>query len=396
MLRLMRSLQEATAKPTLLPRLASAIVAALLITAPAHAATPQAGVSIYPISVAQGEFTLANVDNTLYLSDPSSDLSTVSMSGVVRRVLTTGPAFSPAIQGPDGRPWWTGMTELTAGGKTFIFPAIYELTQAGTEALVYQLPQESWYGAPRSVATGIDGIVWFDLSHFVPSPALGRFSRATSLGEVGIPGEWPGNVTAGPGDSMWFTQIFPPAVGRVDEATDTVMEWATHGIPQALVGGAEGTQWFATGYPHALGEITAAGVVSEYPLANAGDRIVLAAGPDGNIWFASDAAPMSSGAHLVIGRITPQGTITEYPILALSEITSPASMVLGPDGNLWLATINPDTLVRINPLLLASTPLPRLAHQATRRTRCHDVRALSQCARQGNILTPRDRGTRSH
>ncbi len=168
---------------------------------------------------------------------------------------------------------------------------------------------------------------------------------------------------------MWFTQSFPPAVGRVDENTGTVMEWATHGEPQALVGGAEGTQWFVTDYPHALGEITAAGVVSEYPLANAGDRIVLTAGPDGNIWFARDTAQMLPGAHLTVGRITRQGTITEYPILTLSEITSPASMVLGPDNNLWLATTEPNALVRINPSQLASTiQVPRLAPKTTPRT----------------------------
>jgi len=56
----------------------------------------------------------------------------------------------------------------------------------------------------------------------------------------------------------------------------------------------------------------------------------IAAGPDGNVWFAERAL---DGSSTVIGRVTPAGVITEYkatPVIGAVRAMSP-----GADGNVW-------------------------------------------------------------
>ena len=57
----------------------------------------------------------------------------------------------------------------------------------------------------------------------------------------------------------------------------------------------------------------------------------LAAGPDGNVWFAESQTIAGSTGR--IGRITPTGTLTEFPMLNAN--TRPRGITVGPDGALW-------------------------------------------------------------
>ena len=64
---------------------------------------------------------------------------------------------------------------------------------------------------------------------------------------------------------------------------------------------------------------------------NAGSvPVVLAAGPDGNLWF------VDQGTTKAIGRITPTGQITEFSA-GLNAGSLPVAIAAGPDGNLWFA-----------------------------------------------------------
>jgi streptogramin lyase len=85
----------------------------------------------------------------------------------------------------------------------------------------------------------------------------------------------------------------------------------------------------------------AAPTITEFPVTTK-DRAPLgiAAGPDGNVWFAENSG---SGG---VGRIAPNGTVTEFT----TGITGPAQgIALGPDGNLWFAETNPEKIGRITP-----------------------------------------------
>src|SRR5262249_55150599 len=64
----------------------------------------------------------------------------------------------------------------------------------------------------------------------------------------------------------------------------------------------------------------------------------IAAGPDGNLWFAEGAANQ-------IGRITPDGVITEFPIPTASSV--PIGITAGPDGALWFTEPGSNQIGRI-------------------------------------------------
>src|SRR5262245_6266573 len=68
----------------------------------------------------------------------------------------------------------------------------------------------------------------------------------------------------------------------------------------------------------------------EFPVPTASSQLKgITTGPDGNVWFTEQAGPK-------IGRITPAGVVTEFPISeAGSHPSSPKAICAGPDGNLW-------------------------------------------------------------
>jgi streptogramin lyase len=127
-----------------------------------------------------------------------------------------------------------------------------------------------------------------------------------------IPGYQPGTITAGPDGALWFTEVSPHAQNGSATLTSKI------------------------------GRITLAGQVSEFPLASnsyAGD---ITTGPDGALWFTTEASsynPQNGSTTLTskIERITPSGTISEFP---LASNTLPKDITTGPDGALWFTEMS--------------------------------------------------------
>ncbi len=67
------------------------------------------------------------------------------------------------------------------------------------------------------------------------------------------------------------------------------------------------------------------------------DIVSLTTGPDGNVWFAADVFPASSGNEVVIGDVTPAGQVTEFPPIPVpaGEAAGATEIVSGPGGDLW-------------------------------------------------------------
>jgi streptogramin lyase len=119
--------------------------------------------------------------------------------------------------------------------------------------------------------------------------------------------------------------------------------------PKALAAGPDGNLWFAgVGYrdgefTDVVGKVTMQGKVTEYTVnAHQGNLGLsdIAAGPDGNLWFTVGGRPR-------VGRITPVGQVTEFTLPDSSA--SPASIVAGPDGNLWFTEFRGGKVGRITP-----------------------------------------------
>ena len=73
-----------------------------------------------------------------------------------------------------------------------------------------------------------------------------------------------------------------------------------------------------------MGQITVDGQITEFTLPDPNaSPASIAVGPDGNLWFAS----YRSGT---VGRVTPAGEVTEFPLRDAIHIAS------GPDGALWV------------------------------------------------------------
>jgi streptogramin lyase len=108
-------------------------------------------------------------------------------------------------------------------------------------------------------------------------------------------------------------------------------------FPTGIAAGPDGNLWFAE-YNDRIGRITTAGVITEFPLPTTGNgTVAIAAGPDGNLWFTE------YDAHR-IGRITTAGVVTVFPI---DHFASPAGIAAGPDGNLWFTEDDGNRIGRI-------------------------------------------------
>jgi streptogramin lyase len=89
--------------------------------------------------------------------------------------------------------------------------------------------------------------------------------------------------------------------------------------PVAIAAGPDGNLWFAA--TSLVGKITPSGAVTTFPLTSS--AFALASGPDGNLWFTQPSA----GA---ISRMTPAGEITQF-----SGMGMVGGLAAGADGNLW-------------------------------------------------------------
>ena len=115
-----------------------------------------------------------------------------------------------------------------------------------------------------------------------------------------------------------------------------------------IAAGPDGNLWFAEIAGNGIGRITTEGVVTEYLIpTHQSQPVGIAPGPDRNLWFTE-----SYGNK--IGRITTEGAITEF-LIPTAE-SNPLLIAAGPDRNLWFAEGKGNNIGVIHP----STAGPRV------------------------------------
>jgi streptogramin lyase len=195
----------------------------------------------------------------------------------------------------------------------------------------------------HAIVPGADGNIWFT------EPFLFKIAKITTTGAVsefgsGISqtGALIGGMTAGPDGNMWFTEYYfgfpnPADVNRIDKITPAgfVTEY-TAGITAnsnaiMIAAGPDGNMWFTESALNQVGKITTSGAATEYSagISPASGPYYITAGPDGNVWFSE----INQSAKKV-GKITPAGVVTEYSTGASGM---PGPIITGPDGNIWFA-----------------------------------------------------------
>lgn len=244
--------------------------------------------------------------------------------------------------GPDGNVWFTCFRERSiTGGRTIVG----RITPRG-EVSEFSAGIPAGLGADDIVA-GPDGNLWFTLSAGIGPVRRGHASaigRMTPAGVVTVfrtglrKRSAPGQIVAGPGGSLWFTDsASPPEIGQIT-TQGTITEFPTGLKPPlglgGLVAGPDGNVWFTQVFnlPHGdgepgglIGRLSPGGALSQFGAAPAAIGVPVA-GADGNVWFAANSG------HVAIDRVTPSGEISEF---GKDLVGAPSDLVAGPDGNVW-------------------------------------------------------------
>jgi streptogramin lyase len=149
------------------------------------------------------------------------------------------------------------------------------------------------------------------------------------------------------------TAAVVPSV-RVGATTGAVTEFTlppTGGAPDGIAAGPDGNLWFADFNGNTIGRLTTGGVVTDFRVPTGGSGpSTITTGPDGNLWFSEDF-----GGH--IGRITTGGVITEFS--PPTPNSNPDFITGGPDGNVWFAESGANNIGRITPEgVITEFPVP--------------------------------------
>jgi virginiamycin B lyase len=223
------------------------------------------------------------------------------------------------------------------------------------------------FGSPFDITTGPDGALWFTQEKFgvdfISADHIGRITPAGSVTEFPIPGQGhivggPGggglHITAGPDGNLWFTELGQTKIARMT-TSGNVTEFSIGGYPGAITVGPDGSLWFTDNVGSSsapigkIGRITLSGAVSEFAILSDNTTLSgITAGPDGNLWFTETTTGK-------IGRINPcvaaaipcpSGSVSEFSLPTAGS--SPGSIALGPDNNLWFTeTVETDAHVQL-------------------------------------------------
>jgi hypothetical protein len=127
--------------------------------------------------------------------------------------------------------------------------------------------------------------------------------------------------------------------------TGAVTEFSTgirqSGHPLGIAAGPDGNLWFAERDADRVGRITPTGTVTEFStsISPGAAPFDITPGPDGNLWFTEQTGPR-------IGRITPTGTVTEFST-GIKAGSTPTGIAAGPDGNVWFTEFEGNQIGRI-------------------------------------------------
>ena len=232
------------------------------------------------------------------------------------------------VAGPDGNMWFAD------SGSAGTDAAIGKITPAG---VISEYSSGLGESRPETITLGPGGDLWFTAAG--ESPAIGRATLSGAIGAYDLSG-LPREAVAGPDGNVWFTyggKGVEPAIGRVVRHEDgsvviTLFRAGLdpHGKPVAIIA-AGGYLWFsdrAEGAP-AVGRVSTSGQITEFRVGLSTESSIrqLAAGPDGNVWFADGAG--------AVGRVTPDGQITEFTDESFPHDGGVRYIAAGPDGNMW-------------------------------------------------------------
>jgi virginiamycin B lyase len=194
---------------------------------------------------------------------------------------------------------------------------------------------------PEGIALGPDNAFWV-------TAYGGTVGRVTTAGVVtgtfAVPtlNAAAGSITAGPGQTLWFTEYDAGQIARV-ELDGSITEFSLLPAPPqgpiAITAGPDGQLWFVDSGE--VGAITSRGAVTMIPVLNAGGAgSVIAAGPDGALWFTEPSGNS-------IGRVDTNGSVLELRLPTANA--QPTGLAVGADGAIWFTENSANQIGRLVP-----------------------------------------------
>jgi streptogramin lyase len=251
--------------------------------------------------------------------------------------------------GPDGNLWFISSEAIPGvGAVARIVPASGAVTTYLTNA------------APRDTAlllddivTAADGNLWFTgrLPSMVPDydyelPALGTITPGGMFIVPDLIGSSGAAIALGPDGNLWSGGSFLGVIDSVWRQAALATSVTVSTTPQALVTGPDANLWLVAsngGGAALVGRVVPNDpgneVLTEFPVATSGNLLVIAAGPDGNLWFTENLANK-------LAKITPAGVVTELACIPTAS-SGPTSITVGSDGRLWFTETGAGKIARM-------------------------------------------------
>ena len=174
------------------------------------------------------------------------------------------------------------------------------------------------YSLAADTCGGIAAVVLSGAAVSATSQTFGNCSFILTDGTVGYRIAVVSNVTQSPA-------TVPPPSGTVSEIADPTANFTA----SLIAAGPDGNVWYAGNAAGrgVLGRVTPAGAISDFDLGAGVNPSALAVGNDGKLWLADAASNL-------IERFTTSGTPFGSPV---SAGTGPVAMTLGADAAMWIA-----------------------------------------------------------
>lgn len=243
--------------------------------------------------------------------------------------------------GPDGNVWFTMQTankigRITPEGVITEFPLPVQTTPG---PVVNRPPVETGIG-PRGITAGPDDNMWFVLR---TANKVGRITPlgAITLFDILLPDSRPEDIALGPDGNLWFTHTNAPNIGRITPA-GSITEFPTFDVGTIDITAGPGDDLWFTMKEQRVGHISPladdpASTYREYDLKGS-DATDITTGPDGNLW-------LTQQADRQILRLTPSPlSVTEIP---LPFAGAPHKITAGPDGHMWFTKAGPGGIGRV-------------------------------------------------
>lgn len=333
-------------------RVAAALIASLaslVVCAAASAADPT--VTEFGSGIETGDAPIgiaAGPDGSLWFTNNISDeIAEITPAGVVTEypLGLTDPFPYEIVGGQDGNLWFTEFGANKIG----------KMSPAGTLINEFTIPTA--YSHPRGITAGPStSPLWFTEEN---ADKVATITTAGVITEFALPaGADPADITFGVDGNLFITEPGLDQIARIEPDGSPITQFSS-GIspgadPTSITSGPGGVGadlWFTEPGVDKIGRMTPSGVVTEFNLPAGADPAGIVTGQDGKVWFTEPGIDK-------IGRIDPsagstlliQASLTHFDT-GLTAGSNPQTIAAGADGNLWFAELDNDKIGRINTAL---------------------------------------------